>query len=271
MATLTGASSGHSGSLSCSAIIDRWIYVIMITLFIAAVLTGFVPDSLAKWDAVRLGQRPPFPAILHIHAVLMGGWLLILLAQATLMATGRRTPHMQLGLAAFALAPALVIAGFALIPTMDGQIADGILHGPPSAAAQLRPALDIVLNIMILQIRIGIAFSILIGIGLAVRKSDPALHKRLMMLGTATTLPAATDRMQWLPTTMPGSPLTADLWPLLLVAPMFVWDVYRLRRVHSAYLLYFAVQIALAIPTYLLWGTALWRKTALRLLGIEGL
>ncbi|MFC3578723.1 hypothetical protein [Sphingomonas hylomeconis] len=233
-------------------------------------LIGFVPDSLAKMEAVRIGHRPPFPAILHIHALLMGSWLLVLMAQTTLMATARRTLHMQLGLAAFVLAPALVIAGFALIPAMDRPIADGVLHGPPAVAAQLRPVLAIVLDIMLLQLRIGIAFPLLIGIGLAVRRSRPSLHKRLMILGTATALPAATDRIQWLPSTMPGNPLTADLWPLLLIAPLFLWDLYRLGRIHHAYLLYFAVQLALAIPTHLLWGTAAWRGIALGLLRVEG-
>jgi hypothetical protein len=59
--------------------IDRWIYVIMAALFIAIVLVGFIPDSLGKIAAVGAGQRPPFPLIMHVHAVLMGSFLLLVL------------------------------------------------------------------------------------------------------------------------------------------------------------------------------------------------
>ena len=52
--------------------LDRWIYVVMAAWFIFVVLVGFIPDSMMKMEMVRLGQRPPFPAILHAHAILMG-------------------------------------------------------------------------------------------------------------------------------------------------------------------------------------------------------
>src|SRR5262245_4473613 len=68
--------------------IDRWIFVSMAVWFIVVTLTGFVPDSLAKIAAVQAGDRPPFPLVLHLHAVLMASFLLLVLAQTTLMATG---------------------------------------------------------------------------------------------------------------------------------------------------------------------------------------
>src|SRR5688572_25807962 len=77
--------------------IDRWIFVGMAVWFIAIVLAGFIPDSIMKVAMVKAGLRPPFPLVLHMHAVLMGGFLLLLLAQSWLMATGRRQFHMQLG------------------------------------------------------------------------------------------------------------------------------------------------------------------------------
>jgi hypothetical protein len=97
--------------------VDRWIYVFTAASFIAITLAGFVPSSLAKIAAVQAGERPPFPAIMHVHAVLMGSFLLLLLAQTTLVATGRCDLHRRLGLVAMVLAPALVVAGFILAPT----------------------------------------------------------------------------------------------------------------------------------------------------------
>ena len=89
---------------STTAFIDRWIYVFMAALLIACVLIGFIPDSIEKIAAVERAERPALPFAMHVHAVLMGCWMLLLLAQTTLMATGRKGLHMQLGVAAMVLA-----------------------------------------------------------------------------------------------------------------------------------------------------------------------
>src|SRR4029079_14812986 len=75
--------------------IDRWIFVFMAAWFIAIVLTGFIPDSVMQVGMVRAGAGPPFPAVLHMHAIVMGSFLLSLLTQSWLMATGRREYHMR--------------------------------------------------------------------------------------------------------------------------------------------------------------------------------
>jgi uncharacterized membrane protein len=59
--------------------IDRWIYVFMAAWFIVIVLVGFIPDAMMKVAMVKAGARPPFPMVLHLHAVLMGSFLLLLL------------------------------------------------------------------------------------------------------------------------------------------------------------------------------------------------
>ena len=108
---------GQYGSPLARAI-DRWIYVFTAASFVVIALTGFIPDSLTKIAAVQAAERPPFPLVLHMHAVLMGSFLLLLLAQTTLMATGRSDQHRRLGLAGMVIAPALVVVGFILAPTM---------------------------------------------------------------------------------------------------------------------------------------------------------
>lgn len=271
MATTADSEFEKARPAGLAGFVDRWIYVVMAGLFLVVVLVGFIPDSLTKIEAVQAGRRPPFPAILHVHSVLMGAWLLLLFAQTTLMATNRRAFHKQLGLVSLVLAPALVIVGFLLVPTMRLQMAEAILQAPPAVAASLRPKFEFTLSIMLVQIRIGVLFAALIAVGLWARRRDSALHKRLMILGTAAALPPATDRMLWLPSSLPDSPWTVDLWPLVLIAPMFLWDLYRLGRIHTAYWLYLGLGLALAIPMHLLWNTPLWRETALRLLGLSGI
>src|SRR5829696_176886 len=122
---------------------DRWIFVFMAVWFIAIVLAGFIPDSLMKVGMVKAGVRPPFPMVLHMHAVLMGSFLLLLLTQSWLMATGRSANHMRLGMLAFVLAPALVIVGFILAPTMYHQLWDSAQAARADKQAEMRFALGI--------------------------------------------------------------------------------------------------------------------------------
>jgi hypothetical protein len=248
--------------------IDRWIYVFMAGAFIAITLAGFVPDSLTKAAAVAAGQRPPFPFILHLHAMLMGAFLLLLLAQTVLAATGRQAHHQRLGIASVVLVPALVVVGFLLVPTMYQLFQGAAQSAPPEAQMVLRQGLRAFDNIILMQIRVGILFPLFIAIALMARKTDSGLHKRMMFLATALALPAAFNRIEWLPQTYPGSPLSAHLYILLAVSPMILWDLVRSRRLHKAYVIWLSVLVPSAILIHGLWGTAWWHATAPRLVGL---
>ncbi len=251
-----------------ATVIDRWIYVFMAASFIAYTLIGFVPDSFVKLATVHAGQRPPFPPVLHAHAVLMGAFLVLLLAQSLLAATGRLQYHRSLGVAAVVLGPALVIVGFVLVPTMYHQVW-GMVQ---SAPVEIRPAIEQGLrgfdNIILVQIRIGVLFPIFLAIALAARKSDPGLHKRMMFLAVAIALPAAFDRMTWLPTSLPGSALTLELYLFLAIAPMLVWDLVRTRAVHKAYVIWLLVNLPAAVLVHSLWDSEWWHTTARQLMGV---
>jgi hypothetical protein len=258
----------HLSGTPRAGAIDRWIYVFTAASFILFVLLGFVPDSLEKIAAVEAGQRAPFPLVLHFHAVLMGSFMLLLLAQTSLVATGRCDLHRRLGLVAMVLMPALVVVGYILIPTIYHQVWDAAQVAPPEAAGQLRALVSRLENIQLLQIRIGILFPLFIAIALIARGRDAGLHKRMMILGTAVALPAAFDRIPWLWSSLPGNPFTADLYPLLAVAPMFAWDVIRNRRVHRAYWLWLAISLPFAIAVHALWDTPGWHAIARSLMNV---
>ena len=248
--------------------VDRWIFVFMAAWFIAVVLAGFIPDSLMKIEMVKAGLRPPFPLILHAHAVVMGSFLLVLLAQTWLMATGRREYHMQIGLVGYALAAVLVIVGFLLVPTMYGQVWDGAHHGPPQVREILQKQLPVVDNIALLQYRIGILFPLFLAIAFRARGKNAGMHKRMMLLGTAMAMPAAIDRIAWIPHTMPASPLSVDLYTLAIISPMFLWDIIRNRSVHPAYLIWLAVCLPFAVLINVLWDTDWWHAIAPRIMGV---
>lgn len=248
--------------------IDRWIFVAMAAWFIGIVLLGFIPDALMKIGLVQAGQRPPFPIIMHVHATVMGAFLLLLLSQAWLMATGRRELHMRIGIAAFAFVPVLVVVGVILAPTIYHQV----LHVAEVGPANLRPLMQqrayALENILLLQLRIGLLFPLLMAIALKARGENAGLHKRMIFLATAVPLPAAIDRMNWLPNTLPATPVGSDLWILVALSPLFMWDLLRNRRVHEAYQVWLAIYVPVALLAYGLWDTPSWHAAARQIMSV---
>jgi hypothetical protein len=248
--------------------LDRWIFVVMAGWFIAIVLTGFIPDSIMKVGMVQAGARPPFPLVLHMHAVVMGSFLLTLLAQSWLMATGRREYHMRLGVLGFGLATLLVAVGLVLVPTIYHQVWQGAHFGPPAMRERLLERASELDDIMLMQIQVGLLFPLFLAIAFKARLSNAGLHKRMMFLATAIPLAAGIVRITALPETMPGSPISLQLYVLLAASPMFVWDVIRNRRVHEAYGIWMAVYVPTAVLINLLWDTPWWHATARQLMGV---
>ncbi len=258
----------HLSGTPRAGFIDRWIYVFTAASFVAIVMAGFIPDSIMKIGMVEAGQRPPFPLVLHLHAVLMGSFLLLLLTQTVLVATGRGELHRRVGIAAFVLAPALVLVGLILVPTMYHETWTMLQTAPAAARAELQQVLLVRENIMLLQLRIGILFSLFLWIALRARGKNAGIHKRMMFLATAMALPAGFDRIPWIPTTMPFSPMSPDFYTLLAVSPMFAWDVIRNRSVHPAYVIWLAINLPFAVIVHGLWDTPWWHSVAPRLLGV---
>ena len=248
--------------------LDRWIYVVSAALFIVLVLIGFIPDSVMKIEMVKAGLRAPFPPILHAHAVLMGGFLLFLLSQTWLVATGRTARHRAVGPIGGLLAVALIVVGVILAPTMYHQVADGLQAAPEQA----RPALEGLLlrldNILLLQMQAGILFSLFVGLGLAARNRDPGFHKRMMIIAPAMALGAAFARMPWIPHTLPASPLSLQIYQMMAISPLILWDVLRNRRVHRAYIVLAAAYLPFALVVHFLWDTPGWHATARAIMGV---
>jgi hypothetical protein len=203
-----------------------------------------------------------------MHAVLMGSFLLLLLTQSWLMATGRTEQHKKLGIAGMVLAPALVIVGFVLAPTMYHMLWAGAQAAPAGKKEEMQFALGIWENILLLQIRIGILFAVFVAIAVKARGGNAGMHKRMMFLATVMALPAGIDRIPWLPSTMPASPVGPDLWTLVAIAPMFLWDVTRNRSVHPAYVIWLAINIPFAIAVHGLWDTPWWHAAARQIMGV---
>jgi hypothetical protein len=255
----------EAGAFACFA--DRWIYVFMAALFIVTVLTGFIPDSMNLLAAVEAGERAPLPPILHVHAVLMAFWLLLLLTQTTLMATGHRAQHKKLGLIAVVLAPAVVVVMFGVAKSSWSQVAaipPGIM--PPEALSGIKVFVS---NILLEQVSAAILFAIFIAWALLVRRKDSEMHERLVILATLMPLPAAIDRITWLPTTLPESPASIHLYMLLWLLPVLIYDIVRRGHVRRAYVIAIVLNLPFMITSHLLWGSPWWLATAPRVMGVQ--
>ena len=198
----------------------------------------------------------------------MGSFLLLLLAQSVMMATGRCALHKQVGVAAFVLVPALVVVGIILAPTIYHQVWAGAHFGPSPVRAALTPVIPRLENILLLQLHAGILFALFMTMALSVRRANSGFHKRMIFLATAIPLAASIDRMEWLPNTFPGSPMSTDGYILLAVAPLFVWDLIRNRRVHEAYWVWIAIYLPASLLMYRLWDTPAWHATARHIMGV---
>jgi hypothetical protein len=248
--------------------IDRWIFVFMAAWFIFIVLVGFIPDAIGKLQAVQAGQRPPFPIVMHMHAVAMGSFLVLLLAQTVMVATGRGELHKKVGIAAFVLVPVLVLVGIVLAPTMYYQTWNALQAATGPAREKLQQILSIQEDILLLQISAGVLFGIFVAIALTARAGNSGLHKRMMLLATAVPLGASIDRMGWLPSSLPGNPWATDLYILLALSPMFVWDVVRNRKVHEAYGIWLAIYAPVVLLVDVLWDKPWWHATARMLMRV---
>lgn len=249
-------------------IAERHVFVFTAALFVVITLAGFIPTSLAKIDAVQAGQRPPFPVELHVHAGLMGTWLLVLLAQSAFIASGRRAWHRALGVLGALLVPAIVVSGVLLIQVTWAGLWSPAAEAMPAAA--LAEARTFVTNVLLLQGRALFGFALFLVWALLLRRTDPDSHRRLVLLGTAIPLLAGVERLTsslgW--TTMPASPLALEFYLLASVLPLLCWDLLRHRQVHPATRAWLAVNLPLAVVTNLLWNSPWWLANAPRWMGV---
>jgi len=216
-------------------------------LFLTAAVVGFGPNSAA----ILSGGMPAPPLIVHAHAALMLAWLLLFLAQTTLMATGRARLHRTLGVVSFVLAPAMAALMIGTTVARHDNLAQFI-----SPAFATNFALSSTVGAM--------EFMILYLWAVSARRTAPETHKRLMVLVTAYVLGAATGRMTFLPHNglMESYNYMPTVYALGLILPAVLHDVLRLGRVHRAYVGGVATIAASIVLNILLWDSPWWHRTA---------
>jgi hypothetical protein len=239
----------------------RWFYAGMAALFVVTSVLGFAPTSIAKIHAVQIGQRPPLPAILHLHAVAMGTWLLLLMAQSVLPVIGRVTLHRVLGLTSFVVAPTVLLA---LILLVRQEYLLGASYG----------FRDEVSNGLLYKAKSIALFAGFYVWAIHARRRDSETHKRLMLLATLAIMDAALGRMVgygWLPS-LPQSFFvgydSTHAYQLLWLTPALAFDTLTRGRPHRAYVIGVAFFLLFMVITHALWSNPWWLATAPRLIGV---
>ena len=166
-----------TGSLAMSAVVRPAFY-----RHIAIALSLFVIIGFSRTYYFRfLTDLPPLDTLMHLHSVIFSAWLLVFIAQTRLVAAGRVDLHMKLGIAALALAAAVVVIGFATT-----AVKANIPRLHPSGLTP--PQFTIVGNMSLAL------FAAFLALGFAFRRRA-ANHKRFMVLATIAVLTPAASRL----------------------------------------------------------------------------
>jgi uncharacterized membrane protein YgdD (TMEM256/DUF423 family) len=162
----------------------------------------------------------PAPAepFFAVHGIVYSAWIVLLLAQARLVAHGRLDLHRRIGTFGAALAVVMVVLG--TIGALIAARRPGGFVGVPLPPLQFLaiPMFEMVL------------FPAFVAIGLAKRR-DPQAHKRWMMLATLGILTAAVARIPIIDRL--GPPAFFAGVDLFIVA-LAVWDFRTRGRLHPA-------------------------------------
>jgi hypothetical protein len=242
-----------SGSVASTggSFLERHFLAGMAWLFVIVAVAGFAPRSLA----IVSGMMPSPPIVVHLHAAVMASWVSLLAVQATLSLTGRMDLHRKWGAASLVVAP-LVLIMLIAITVIRQNAAAGTPAGP------------VVNNILLVQIRSIVLFPIFFIWALRTRRTDPEMHKRMMLLATLMLLDAAIARMSWLPyNEFPKRYLAVHIYLLLLLVPALLHDLIRRERIHRAWVWGLALTLPWVVATEFLWGSHWWRELGPKLVG----
>lgn len=142
-------------------------YFIMSLITALIIVLGFTPSFYLK--PVIKAPTPPLTLLTITHGVVFTAWLVLMVVQSGLIATGKRAPHRQLGMLGAILFGAMISLGLSTAIT-----AARLGHAPPGAP----PALAF----MALPVIALMATTVLVAIALLNRRRSD-WHKRLMLAG----------------------------------------------------------------------------------------
>jgi hypothetical protein len=214
---------------------ERRFYGGMAIAILAVAVLGFARTYfLRPLLPAPTPELPGLTQLVHLHAFLFTGWVLLLFGQTRLVAAQRMDLHRRAGILAVIVAIAMLGSG--VLVALHAVIRGVAPFGMDPHRFLIVPLVAITL------------FAVFVIAGVRARRRDPQAHKRYMLLGTIALLPPAVAR--WALLLGLGPPVVFAVATLFLV-PLVVWDWKALGRLHPV-TLWGGLLIALSGPARLL-------------------
>ena len=212
-------------------------FLTMSIVLLLIVLTGFAPTLYLR----AFFDVPPIPAWVYVHGVILTGWFVLFCLQSSLAVTGRVWLHRRLGVAGAVLGTAVIAANLAVLAGIGPRLRVALSSGEFDPAFVIRAVWGDLVS--------TIAFAVLLSAAIAFRR-QPEIHKRLMLLASASIVGPALGRIGHWPLFdgLPGGLLpTCGL--VFFLGSLVIYDVATTRRVHAATLLGGAFRILVWLTT----------------------
>jgi hypothetical protein len=229
---------------------SSWIYP---GLALSMCVTAFWGFAYTYFIPMFAGAYPDVSPTLHLHGWSFFLWYLLVPIQAMLIASGRVRLHMTLGSASLVLAAVMVFTG---ILVASVRIEHGLTATEVNEFVTFWAYFGqlIMYNLLLFVIFYGTAIS---------KRKQPHIHKRMIILATASVLPAAIFRIivalgdfYWLAT--PGWVMPAAFFlPGLFIIIGMVHDKITKGYIHRAYLIGLPVLLGVHAFGLVTAGTAL--------------
>ena len=227
---------------------DHFFFSRMALLMLATVFLGFA----RTYYLAGVFQAPLPSLIVHSHGAAFSCWILLLVTQTSLVSTGHLQTHRRLGVAGFLLASLMVILG--------------VLAATDSLVRQAGPAGRDPKFFYIIPLTDMLVFGTLIFFAFRAR-SNPATHKRLILVATTALMIAAIAR--W-PIWSYRDPIRATFVSYVFLLLLVAYDLWSTRKLHRATIwasafLIFIQQIRIPIGKTAAWHAfATWVQTIAR-------
>lgn len=234
------------------ALAEHRFFTGMALAILATVIVGFsrsffLRPLFPEWPS-------PSETIFYVHGVVFTAWIVLFVAQVSLVAGGRTELHRKIGPFGAVLAVAMVVLG-----TLGALVAAGRATG--FVGIPIAP-----LQFLVIPIFDMILFATFVWLAIAQRRNSQS-HKRWMLLATFNLVTAAIAR--W-PGITPLGPLAFFGLTDLFVIALAIWDFRTRGRLHPV-TLWGGVLLIVSQPLRLaVSGTESWLELARWATGLLG-
>jgi hypothetical protein len=211
----TAAEHSRAGARTANLPGPRFDHVFFTSMALVMLVTVFVGFAHTYYLAGLF--RAPLPSrIVHIHGAVFSCWILLLVAQTSLVSAGRVDIHRRLGVAGFFLGCFMIVLG---VVAATDSLARGAPAGRDPQMFYIIPLTDI----LIFAVPLCFAFR---------TRVDAPAHKRFIYIATIALLTPAIARLPFAFVYRKGPvvALLAESFLLVLVG----YDLWSTRRVHRA-------------------------------------